>query len=143
MKTDFVRFSNFAIVPTKGTEDSAGFDLYSVEDDTISSNSIKIIQTGKIPKGYFGKIYARCSLTVRCTEIGGGVIDANYRRPIAVFFFNFSGKALVIEKGDRFYQIVFQKIGNPPPLREVDNFDEDKTDRGEGSFGSTNNFFRQ
>ena len=138
MKIDFVRFSNFAIVPTKGTEDSAGFDLYSVEDVTISSNSIKIIQTGKIPKGYFGKIYARCSLTVRCTEIGGGVIDANYRRPIAVLFFNFSDKALVIEKGDRFYQIVFQKIGNHPVLREVDNFDEDKTDRGEGSFGSTN-----
>ena len=44
MKIDFVRFSNFAIVPTKGTEDSAGFDLYSVEDVTISSNSIKIIK---------------------------------------------------------------------------------------------------
>ena len=58
MKIDFVRFSNSAIVPTKGTEDSAGFDLCSVEDVTISSNSIKIIKTDiglKILKGYFGK----------------------------------------------------------------------------------------
>ena len=55
-------------------EDSAGFDLDSVENVTISSNSIKVITTDiglKIPKGYFGKIYARSSLVVRCTEIGG------------------------------------------------------------------------
>ena len=74
MKIDFVRFSNSAIVPTKGTEDSAGFDLCSVEDVTISSNSIKIIKTDiglKILKGYFGKIYVRSSLAVRCTEISG------------------------------------------------------------------------
>ena len=45
MNTDFVRFSNSAIVPTKDTEASAGLDLYSVGDVTISSNSIKIIKT--------------------------------------------------------------------------------------------------
>ena len=141
MKIDFVRFSNSAIVPAKGTKDSAGFDLYSVEDVTISSNAIKIVKTNidfKISKGYFEKIYARSSLAVRCTEIGGSVIDADHRGPIAVLFFNFSDKVLVIEKGDRFYQIAFQKIANSPVLREVDNFDEDKTDREEGSFGSTN-----
>ena len=141
MKIDFVRFSNSTIVPTKGTKDSAGFDLYSVEDVTISSNSIKIIKTDigfKNPKGYFGKIDARSSLAVRCTEIGGVLIDADYRGPIAALFVNFSEKALVIEKGNKFCQIVFQKIANHPVLREVDNFDKHKTDRGEGSFGSTN-----
>ena len=45
MKIDFVRFSNSAIPPAKGTEDSAGFDLYSVECVTIPSNSIKFIKT--------------------------------------------------------------------------------------------------
>ena len=33
---------------------------------------------------------------------------------------------------------MFQKIGNHPVLKEVENFDEDKTDRGEGSLESTN-----
>ena len=75
---------------------------------------------------------------VRCTETGGGVIDSDYIGPIAVLFFNFSNKAIDIEKGERFCQIVFQKIANHPVLREVDNFDESKTDRGERSFGSTN-----
>ena len=45
MKIYSVRFISSAIVQTKGTKDSAGFDLYSVEDVTISSNSIKIIKT--------------------------------------------------------------------------------------------------
>ena len=63
MKIDFVRFSNSTIFPTKGTEDSAGFDLYSVEDVTISSNSIIKTDIGlKIPKEYFGKPYARSTI---------------------------------------------------------------------------------
>ena len=112
MKIDFVRFSNSAITPAKGTEDSAGFDLYSVECVTIPSNSIKFIKTDigfKIPCWYIGKIYARSSLAV-------------YR----------------YWTGQEICQIMFQKIANHPVLRKVKNFDEDKTDRGEGSFGSTN-----
>ena len=45
MKIDYVRFRNSAITPTKGTEDSASFDLYSVEDATILSNSTKARRT--------------------------------------------------------------------------------------------------
>ena len=136
MKIDFVRLGNSAITPTKGTESLAGFDLYSVKNVYI-----KLIKTDndfKIPRGYFGKIYARSSLAVRCSEIGGGIIDADCRGPVVVLFFNFSDKAIEIEKGNRFCQIIFTKIANSPVLREVDNFKEDKTDRGEGSFGSTN-----
>ena len=55
-----------------------------------------------------------------------------------VLFFNFFGKAIDIEKGERYCQVVFQKIANHPVLREVDNFDEDKAVRREASFGSTN-----
>ena len=101
---------------------------------------MKIIRTGisfKIPRGYFGKIYARSSLAVRCTEVGGGVIDADYRGFVAVFFLNFSEKSVDIGKADRFCQVVFHKIANDPVLKEVDNF-EDKNDRGEGSFSSIN-----
>ena len=97
MKIDFVKFSNLAITPTKGTEDSAGFDLHSVENVSISSNSIKLIKTDigfKIPRRYVGKIYARSSLTVTCTEIGRDVIDADYRGTIEVLFFNFSDKVV-------------------------------------------------
>ena len=74
----------------------------------------------------------------RFTEIGGGVIDPDYRGPVSVIFFSSFNKSIAIEKDNRFCQMVFQKIANYPVLREVDNFDKDQTDRGEGSFGSTN-----
>ena len=105
MKTDFVQFSNLPITPTKGTENSAGFDLCSVEDVSILSNSIKFIKVDigfKIRRGYFGKIYTRSNLAVRCTEFGGDVIDADYGGPIVVLFFNFFGKVVEVGKGERF-----------------------------------------
>ena len=126
--------------PAQGTKDSAGFDLHSVENVIVPANSMKIIKTEigcKIPRGYFGKIYARSSLAIRCTEVSGGVTESDYRGPVSVIFFNFSNKSIEIEKGNRFRQIDFHKIANHPVLREADKF-EDKTDRGEGSFGSTN-----
>ena len=86
---------------------------------------MKIIKTDigfKIPEGYFGKIYARSSLTIRCTEVSGGVTDSDYRGPVSVIFLNFSNKSIEIEKGNRFFQIVFHKIANHPVLREVDKF---------------------
>ena len=140
MKIDFVRFSSAAIAPTQGTKDSAGFDLYSVEDVLASPNSTKIIRTDngfKIPRGYFGKIYSRLSFALRFTEVGGGVIDTDYRGPVSVIFFNFSNRHIEIEKGSRFALIVFQKVANHPVLREVENFEDNKTQRGEASFGST------
>ena len=93
MKIDFVRLGNSAIIPTKGTESSAGFDLYSVKNVCI-----KLIKTDndfKIPRGYFGKIYAK------------SIIDADCRGPVVVLFFNFSDKAIGIEKGNRICQIIF------------------------------------
>ena len=54
-----------------------------------------------------------------------------------LFFFNFSNRHISFEKDSRFAQIVFQKVANHPVLREAENFEDNKTQRGEGSFGST------
>ena len=140
MKIEFLRFSSSAITPTQVTKDSAAFDLYSLENVIVAANSMKTIKTNvgfKIPRWYFGKIYARSSLAIRCTKVSGGVIDSDYRGPVSVMFFNFSNKSIEIEKSNRFCRTVFHKIANHPVLREVVKF-EDKTDRGEGSFGSAN-----
>ena len=68
--------------------------------------------------------------------MGGGGIDADYSGPVSVIFFNFSDRFVHIEKGDRFCQIIFQKIASNPRLVEAEKF-TDTTRRGEGSFGST------
>ena len=67
------------------------------------------------------------------------MIDADYREPVSVLFFflNFSNRHISFEKDSRFAQIVFQKVANHPVLREAENFEDNKTQRGEGSFGST------
>ena len=43
MKIDFVRFSDAAICPTKGSSDAAGFDLYSDEDVPVPPSTVKLL----------------------------------------------------------------------------------------------------
>ena len=63
-----------------------------------------------------------------------GVIDSDYRGEIMVFFYNYGDKPQTIKKGDRLAQIVIQ----PYERFEIEVVEElDKTDRGEGGFGST------
>ena len=97
MKIGFLRFSSSATTATQGAKDLTSFDLYSIENVIMPANSMKIIKTDigfKIPKGYFGKIHARSSLVIRCTDVSGGVIDSDYRGPASVIFFNFCDKSI-------------------------------------------------
>lgn len=43
----------------------------------------------KIPKGYFGKIRSTSSFAMQFGDVGGGVIDSDYRGSVAVVFLNF------------------------------------------------------
>ena len=139
MMIDFIKFANDAIEPTKGTPDSAGFDLYSTENILVAPSRVRIINTCigfKIPCGYLGKLYARSGFAVKFTDVFGGIVDADYRGPVCVIFFNFSNNIIEIEKGSRFVQIVFQKCAHPR-LREVETFGARSTLRGQNGFGST------
>ena len=136
---DFIKFANDAIEPTKGTTDSTGFDRYSTENILAAPSRVRIINTCigfNIPRGYLGKIYARSGFAVKFTDAGGGIVDADYRGPVCVIFFNFSNNIIEIEKGSHSAQIVFQKCVRPR-LREVETFDARSTIRGQNGFGST------
>ena len=71
--------------------------------------------------------FPRLHFAFRFTEVGGGLIDAGYRGHVSVIFFNFLNRCIEIEKGSRFEQIVFQKVANHAALREVENFEDNKT----------------
>ena len=136
MIIDFLKFSNDAVEPTKGTPDSSGFDLYSTDNILVSPSSVRIINTCigfMIPCG--GKIYAHSSFAVKLTDTSAGVIDSDYRGPVFVLFFNFSNKIIEIE-GSPFPQIAFQKCACRS-LREVETFNTRSTLRGQNGFGST------
>ena len=132
-----------AIIPTYGTEYSAGADLYALldEDLEIKPGETVMIKTGlamAIPTGYAGLIYARSSLGSKkglAPANKVGVIDSDYRGEIKVPLFNQSKETQIIAKNERIAQIIFTpylKVN----FQETDELDD--TTRGTGSFGSTN-----
>jgi dUTP pyrophosphatase len=64
------------------------------------------------------------------------MIDAGYRGNLKVILHNTQERPLKIKAGDRIGQLFIQKV-LPFICVEVDQFSDEKTDRGEGGFGST------
>lgn len=139
-KVKIKKLNTNAKVPTRGSEEAAGYDLYSNSDVEIRPEGTIKVNTGiamEIPKGYFGAIYARSGLATKeglrpanCV----GVIDSDYRGEIIVALHNDSNIVRVVEKGERIAQIVIMPYLSVE-FEEVDNLDETK--RGNGGFGST------
>lgn len=129
-------------IPTAGSEQSAGSDLYAAESDPIeiAAGESKLIHTGialEIPDGYFGAVFARSGLATKqglAPANKVGVIDSDYRGEILVMLHNHSDKTRTVNPGDRIAQLVII-----PYLKAefmlVNSLDD--TDRGDGGFGST------
>lgn len=131
-----------AVIPTYGSEYSAGADLYACVPDSISiaAGETVLVPTGlamEIPEGYAGLIYARSGLASKkglAPANKVGVIDADYRGEIMVALHNHSGKDAEIVPGERIAQLVIT-----PFLKAVFEKTDELSDtaRGAGGFGST------
>lgn len=129
-----------AVIPTYGSEYSAGMDLYSCDEYEIAPGGMVKIHTGiaaAIPNGYFGGLYARSGIATKrglrpanCV----GVVDADYRGEVIVPLYNDSDETQVINRGERVAQLIIQ-----PYIRvQFEVVDElDNTERGAGGFGHT------
>ena len=129
-----------AIIPTRGSEKAAGYDLYSTKDETIMPHETVKIGTGlaiQPPEGYFGAIFARSGLATKFGVRPGncvGCCDEDYTGEYIVALHNDSCDHVTIEKGDRIAQLVFLPYLNVE-FTKVEELDI--TDRGDGGFGST------
>ena len=131
-----------AIIPTYGTVQSAGADLYSGMEQpvTIEPGKTEFIHTGiaiAIPEGLVGLVYARSGMACKkgiAPANKVGVIDADYRGEIMVALYNHGNEAVTVEPGDRIAQLVLTPFITAA-FDEADSLDE--TDRGNGGFGST------
>lgn len=131
-----------AIIPTYGTEFSAGADLYACLEETVTlaPGETKLIKTGlamEIPVGYAGLIYARSGLATKkglAPANKVGVVDADYRGEIMVALHNHSLVDASIEPGERIAQMVIAPFltANFIVADELED-----TVRGAGGFGST------
>lgn len=143
IKVEIKKLHPAAQLPTRGSAQAAGYDLYACLPEgqvTLQPGETRRISLGlalALPEGYFGAVFARSGLSTReglrpanCV----GVVDSDYRGENMVPLHNDSGVPRVVHHGDRIAQMVVL------PYLAVD-FSEveelDKTERGEGGFGST------
>lgn len=142
MNIQLKKLSESALLPVRGSEYAAGYDLFSDIDSDVSiaPHETKLIGTGislAIPDGYFGGIYARSGLSTKeglrpanCT----GVIDSDYRGEIKVPVHNDSNEIRVISPNQKIAQMIIQPFLSVE-FEEVDSLDD--TARGNNGFGST------
>ncbi|KAL7716723.1 Deoxyuridine 5'-triphosphate nucleotidohydrolase [Entamoeba marina] len=133
------KLSEDAILPTRGSEKAAGLDLYSTIDFQIEAHSRQIIPMGisiEIPTSCYGRVAPRSSLTFNYgIDVGGGVIDEDYRGEIKVILFNHSNEIFNGKKGDRIAQLIIEKIENCSVVQVHDLSDTQRNQNGFGSSG--------
>ncbi len=142
MNIGIKRLTDTAKLPERGSVMAAGYDLFAdiTEEFVIEPHTTAMIGTGiavAIPEGYFGGVYARSGLSAKeglrpanCT----GVIDADYRGEIKVALHNDCDVKRTVKKGQKIAQMVISPF-LCVTFEEVEELD--KTERGEGGFGST------
>lgn len=146
MEIKVKKLNENAILPTRGSEYAAGYDLYALIEDndntwiTIPPHCTMKVGTGlsfELPNETFAAIFARSGLATKqglrpanCV----GVCDSDYRGEYIVAIHNDSDEERVIQGGDRIAQMILMPY-IPMTFVEADELSE--SERGEGGFGST------
>ena len=127
-----------ALKPYKKHPEDAGWDLRAAASAEVEPWKTVAIDTGvsvMIPVGHVGICKARSGFGLKGPNVTAGVIDAGYRGRIHVVVQNLSDESIVIEKHERFAQILILpcllsadfEIGEAPK----------DTERSASGFGST------
>ncbi len=134
-----------AVIPTRGTDTDAGYDLYSINDGVVPAAGRKVVGTGiaiAIPESknvfapsYYGRVAPRSGLAVKKgIDVLAGVIDAGYRGEVGVVLQNLSDEDFLYKKGDRIAQLILEQC-NTIGWVELDELEDSQ--RSDGGFGST------
>ena len=144
-KVNIKKLNDKAIIPTRGSEYAAGYDLYACIDAPIIIMPHQTVKIGtglaiEIPHGYFGAIFARSGLATKqgvrpsnCV----GVCDEDYRGEYIVALHNDTDEPQKINTMERIAQLVVMPY-LPVEFNEVDELSD--TDRGDGGFGHSGKF---
>ena len=131
-----------AIIPTRGSEYAAGYDLYACSEIAIDIAPHSTVKVGtglaiEIPHGYFGAIFARSGLATKrglrpanCV----GACDEDYRGEYIVALHNDTDEFMSIEPHERIAQLIVMPYLSVE-FNEVNELSD--TERGSGGFGST------
>lgn len=136
------RLKENAVLPTYGSVEAAGADLYACLDGevVIEPGTSAFIPTGlamEIPKGCAGLIYARSGLACKrglAPANKVGVVDSDYRGEFMVVLHNHSSMPQTVCHGERIAQLVITPVLTPAYTEAAELSD---TERAAGGFGST------
>jgi len=141
----FTKLHSEAQAPQRGSALAAGWDLRSIEEQTVYKGKTTRIPTGlavAIPAGFEGQVRARSSLGAKGMILpnGVGTIDADYRGEIQVLAtWIGEGDSFTVEAGERIAQLVIAPIPSVEFI-EVKPDELGDTKRGTGGFGSTGRY---
>ena len=141
-----------AIIPRRGREGDACFDLWTSEDRKVMGFQTIVIPTGisiELPANYEAEIRPRSGISLKgvpalylnnprdfsCSVIQG-TIDSNYRGEIGIIFRNETGHTYVIPKGTKLAQM---KINEVPQIELIEVEELEESNRGSNGFGSSGN----
>lgn len=139
------KLNNLAKLPTRGSSDAAGYDLYAATSYIIDIAPHSTVKIGiglsfELPQGTFAAIFPRSGIATKrglrpanCV----GVVDSDYRGEVIVALHNDTDKSQRIEPQERIAQMILL------PFVEM-NFNEvnelSDTERGAGGFGDSGKF---
>lgn len=146
MEIKVKKLNENAILPTRGSEYAAGYDLYALIEDndntwiTIPPHSTMKVGTGlsfELPNETFAAIFARSGLATKqglrpanCV----GVCDSDYRGEYIVAIHNDSDEEKIIKGGERIAQMILMPY---IPMTFVETDELSESGRGQDGFGST------
>ena len=128
-----------AKLPSRGSDESAGLDLHTIESVIIPPKHRALLSTGvamSMPKGYVGLIWPRSKLAAKMgIDVLAGVVDSDYRGEIMISLLNTGFNSVEIKSGDKVAQMIIQKHYSDMQINIVD--DLDNTMRGKEGVNST------
>ena len=141
MRIKYTKLKDTAIIPTRGSEKAAGYDLYACleQEVEIQPHSTCVIGTGlsfELPDNTFAAIFARSGLATKSGLAPAnkvGVCDSDYRGEYKIALHNHSNTPVTVYSGDRIAQMVVMPF---IPV-ELEEGELSETARGSGGFGST------
>jgi dUTP pyrophosphatase len=127
-------------LPAYESDGAAGMDVRAAKDLVIAAGQRALVPTGfaiAIPHGFEVQVRPRSGLALKkgiSVPNSPGTIDSDYRGELGVILINHGAEDFTIAHGDRIAQIVAAPVQRAEMI-EVDELD--KTERGDGGFGST------
>ena len=137
----FKKLHDDARIPSRATNDDAGYDLCSVEELKLAPGRRSLVRTGiavEVPAGHGGLVLPRSGLALKhgITVVNGpGLIDPGYRGEVGVILLNTdTEETFEVAVGDRIAQLMIVPFADLSPVWSEDL---SESERGSGGFGST------